>query len=71
VFDTDQAADLAKAGADVLVPHMGTIGTQTIITLQDAALSVQGMHDAVKKVNRTVVRRTPTSRQRSAYVGAG
>ena len=51
VFDTDQAADLAKAGADVLVPHMGTIGAQTTITLQDAAWSVQGMHDAVKKVN--------------------
>ena len=51
VFDTDQAADLAKAGADVLVPHMGIIGAQTTITLQDAALSVQGMHDAVKKGN--------------------
>ena len=51
MFDTDQAADLAKAGADVLVPHMGIIGAQTTITLQDAALSVQGMHDAVKKVN--------------------
>jgi predicted TIM-barrel enzyme len=41
VFDTDQAADMAKAGADVLVPHMGltssgTIGAQTTITLQDA-----------------------------------
>ena len=51
MFDTDQAADLAKAGADVLVSHIGTIGAQTTITLQDAALSVQGMHDAVKKVN--------------------
>src|SRR5450631_2580207 len=51
VFGTEHAADLAKAGADVLVPHMGTIGAQTTITLQDAALSVQGMHDAVKKVN--------------------
>jgi predicted TIM-barrel enzyme len=56
VFDTDQAADMAKAGADVLVPHMGltssgTIGAQTTITLQDTALRVQGMHDAAKKVN--------------------
>jgi predicted TIM-barrel enzyme len=55
VFDTDQAADMARA--DVLVPHMGltssgTIGAQTTITLQDAALRVQGMHDAAKKVNR-------------------
>ena len=51
VFDTDQAADLAKADADILVPHMGTTGAQTTITLQGATLSVQGMHDAVKKVN--------------------
>ena len=56
MFDTDQAADMAKAGADVLVPHMGltssgSIGAQTTITLQDAALRVQGMHDAAKKVN--------------------
>jgi len=29
----------------------GTIGAQTTITLQDAALHVQGMHDAAKKVN--------------------
>ena len=47
---------MARAGADVLVPHMGltssgTIGAQTTITLQDAALRVQSMHDAAKKVN--------------------
>jgi hypothetical protein len=47
---------MAKAGADVLVPHMGltssgTIGARTTITLKDAALRVQGMHDAAKKVN--------------------
>ena len=47
---------MAKAGADVLVPHMGltssgTIGAQTTITLQDAASRVQAMHDAAKTVN--------------------
>ena len=56
VFDTDQAAEMARAGADVLVPHMGltssgTIGAQTTITLQDAASRVQAMHDAAKTVN--------------------
>lgn len=56
VFDTDQAADMARAGADVLVPHMGltssgTIGAQTTITLSDAASRVQAMHDAAKTVN--------------------
>ena len=56
VFDTDQAAEMARAGADVLVPHMGltssgTIGAQTTITLEDAASRVQAMHDAAKTVN--------------------
>jgi predicted TIM-barrel enzyme len=56
VFDADQATDMARAGADVLVPHMGltssgTIGAQTTITLQDAASRVQAMHDAAKTVN--------------------
>jgi predicted TIM-barrel enzyme len=30
VFDTDQAADMAKAGADVLVPHMGLTSSGAI-----------------------------------------
>jgi predicted TIM-barrel enzyme len=56
VFDTDQAADMARAGADVLVPHMGltssgTIGAETVITLADAARRVQEIHDAAKAVN--------------------
>ena len=55
-FDTDQAAAMAKAGADVLVPHMGlttsgTIGAQTAITLEEAAVKVQELHDAAKRVN--------------------
>lgn len=60
VFDTDQAAEMARAGADVLVPHMGltssgTIGAQTTITLQDAASRVQAMHDAAKTVNSDIL----------------
>ena len=55
-FDTDQATAMAKAGADVLVPHMGlttsgTIGAQTAITLEEAAVKVQELHDAAKRVN--------------------
>ena len=55
-FDTDQATAMAKAGADVLVPHMGlttsgTIGAQTAITLAEAAVKVQELHDAAKRVN--------------------
>lgn len=55
-FDAEQAAELAKAGADILVPHMGlttagTIGAQTALTLEQAAAKVQELADAAKKVN--------------------
>lgn len=56
VFDPDQAADMARAGADVLVPHVGlttkgAIGAGTALTLDQAASAVQEMHDAAKRVN--------------------
>ncbi|ERS57943.1 MULTISPECIES: phosphoenolpyruvate hydrolase family protein [Corynebacterium] len=55
-FDEDQAKELAKAGADVLVPHMGlttsgTIGAKTALTLDDAAKKVQSLADAARSVN--------------------
>lgn len=55
-FDTDQARELARAGADILVPHMGlttsgTIGAQTALTLEQAAVKVQELADAAKSVN--------------------
>lgn len=55
-FDADQAKDLAAAGADILVPHMGlttsgTIGAQTALTLEEAAVKVQEIADAAKSVN--------------------
>ncbi|MEA5367392.1 phosphoenolpyruvate hydrolase family protein [Amycolatopsis sp., V23-08] len=56
VFDEEQAADMARAGADILVPHMGlttsgTIGARTAITLPEAAERVQALADAAKRVN--------------------
>jgi predicted TIM-barrel enzyme len=56
VFDADQAAAMAEAGADVLVPHMGlttggTIGATTAKTLADCVPLIQAMHDAAKRVN--------------------
>ena len=55
-FDAEQAKDLARAGADILVPHMGlttsgTIGAQTALTLEQAAVKVQELADAAKSVN--------------------
>lgn len=60
VFDADSAMAMAKAGADVLVPHMGlttkgSIGATTALTLADSAELVQTMHDAAKKVNPDII----------------
>ena len=47
---------MARAGADILVPHMGlttsgTIGAKTAMTIEDAAKKVQELADAAKSVN--------------------
>jgi predicted TIM-barrel enzyme len=60
VFNEDEARAMAKAGADVLIPHMGlttkgSIGARTALTLEEAAKRVQAMHDAAKKVKADVL----------------
>jgi predicted TIM-barrel enzyme len=55
VFTEDEARAMAKAGADVLIPHMGlttkgTIGAQSALTLDQAARRVQALADAAKKI---------------------
>ena len=56
VFDEEQARQMARAGADILVAHMGlttkgTIGARTALTLDDAVGRVQAIHDAAVAVN--------------------
>jgi len=56
VFDTDQAKDMAKAGADILVAHMGlttkgSIGAKTALTLDDCVKRVQEIADAGHEIN--------------------
>ncbi len=56
VFNPEDAVQMAGAGADVLVPHMGlttkgSIGAQTALTLDEAIKRVQAMHDAAVAVN--------------------
>jgi predicted TIM-barrel enzyme len=56
VFNAEEAAKMAKAGADVLVAHMGlttkgTIGAKTAMTIEEAAKRVQEIQDVGKKVN--------------------
>ena len=53
VFTEDDATAMAKAGADVLVPHMGLttkgrIGAHTAKTLEECGGRVQAMYDAAK-----------------------
>jgi predicted TIM-barrel enzyme len=56
VFTEDEARAMARAGADVLIPHMGlttkgTIGARTALTLEQAAARVQALCDAARGVN--------------------
>ncbi len=55
-FNPDEAAAMAAAGADILIPHMGlttkgTIGASTAVTLEESTRQVQAMHDAAKNIN--------------------
>ena len=59
-FNPQQAAELAQAGADILIPHMGlttkgSIGAETALTLEESARRVQQMHDAAKNVNQDIL----------------
>ena len=60
VFTEAEAEAMAKAGADVLIPHMGlttkgSIGAKSALTLDDACVRVQALHDAAKKINPSII----------------
>lgn len=60
VFNETEAVKMARAGADVLVPHVGlttkgSIGAATALTLEEAARRVQAMHDAAKEVRSDIL----------------
>lgn len=55
VHNPEEAIAMAKAGADILVPHVGLttkgmIGAKSALTLEEAAARVQAMADAAKSV---------------------
>jgi len=59
-FNPDEAAAMATAGADILIPHMGlttkgSIGASTAVSLDEAVQRCQAMHDAAKRVNRDIL----------------
>jgi len=56
VFSAEDATKMAKAGADVLVAHMGltakgTIGAKTVLTLDDCLEKIKAISEAGKAVN--------------------
>lgn len=60
VFDPDQAAAMAKVGADVVVAHMGlttkgAIGATTALTLEASAERVQAIRDAAVAIKPDII----------------
>jgi predicted TIM-barrel enzyme len=60
VFDPDQAAAMAKVGADVVVAHMGLttkgqIGATTALTIEASATRVQAIRDAAVAVKPDII----------------
>ncbi len=54
-FNVEEAEAMARAGADILIPHMGlttkgTIGASTALSLDESARRIQAMHDAAKRI---------------------
>ena len=60
VFNPDEAVQMAKANADVIIAHMGTtvggaIGAETAVDLKAAANQVQEICDAAFSINPNVI----------------
>ncbi len=60
VFGPEDAVKMTRAGADLLVAHMGlttkgSIGATTALTLDESAERIQAVHDAAKAVRDDVM----------------
>ncbi|RAL11556.1 TIM-barrel enzyme family protein [Aspergillus homomorphus CBS 101889] len=60
VFNVDEGERMARAGADVIVVHLGlttsgTIGAQTALSLDDCVGIIQEVRDAVVRINPEVI----------------
>ena len=59
-FNTEEAEQMADAGADIVVAHMGlttkgSIGASTAVTLEESVERVQAICDAARGVNSEVI----------------
>lgn len=55
-FNTDEAVQMAKAGADIIVAHMGlttsgSIGAKTALSIEESVIRVQSIADAAREIN--------------------
>lgn len=55
-FNENEAIEMTKAGADIIVAHMGlttsgSIGAKTTVTLDESVIRVQAIADATHKIN--------------------
>ncbi len=60
VFSVEEAVAMTKAGADIIVPHMGlttggAIGAETSLKLKDCPAIITEMADAAKKIRNDVI----------------
>lgn len=60
VFNTDDARAMTRAGADILVAHMGlttsgSIGAKTALTLEECVPIINGVVDAARSVRNDVI----------------
>jgi predicted TIM-barrel enzyme len=60
VFNADEAAAMTRAGADVIVAHMGlttggNIGAETALKLEDCPALIDGWAEAARKVRKDVI----------------
>jgi predicted TIM-barrel enzyme len=60
VFSADEAVEMAKAGADLIVPHMGvttggTIGATTAKTLEESVSLIDEWAEAARRIRKDVI----------------
>jgi predicted TIM-barrel enzyme len=60
VFNPNEARAMARAGADILVPHMGlttkgSIGAHTALTLDESVKRIQAMHDTAREIDADIL----------------
>uniref|UniRef100_A0A5B6YLX7 TIM-barrel signal transduction protein n=1 Tax=Davidia involucrata TaxID=16924 RepID=A0A5B6YLX7_DAVIN len=59
-FNQDEAVEMAKAGADIIVAHMGlttsgSIGAKTAVSMEESVVRVQAIADAAHRINPDVI----------------